>query len=128
MAKIYGELHQNIQDKCNEVDIEILSPHYRAVRDGNQTTIPANYLPTDYQAPSFRVSRTDDPAQEYNKDETTMLLLHSIWLKHQHLMLGLLTIESIEPLLPSKLKIDRLSTNFPIIDRYNEKAELLFRS
>jgi small-conductance mechanosensitive channel len=64
MAKIYGELHQNIQDKCNEVDIEILSPHYRAVRDGNQTTIPANYLPTDYQAPSFRVSRTDDPAQE----------------------------------------------------------------
>ncbi len=71
MAKIYGELYQNIQDKCNEVDIEILSPHYRAVRDGNQITIPANYLPADYQAPSFRVARIDDPAQEYNKDETT---------------------------------------------------------
>lgn len=27
MAKIYSELHQNIQDQCNEVGIEILSPH-----------------------------------------------------------------------------------------------------
>lgn len=26
MAKIYSELHQNIQDQCNEVGIEILSP------------------------------------------------------------------------------------------------------
>ena len=40
MAKVYSELHQNIQDKCNEGGIEILSPHYRAVRDGNQNTIP----------------------------------------------------------------------------------------
>ncbi len=71
MAKIYSELYQNIQDKCNEVDIEILSPHYRAVRDGNQITIPANYLPTDYQAPSFRVERTDQPSPEYNKDGKT---------------------------------------------------------
>lgn len=71
MAKIYSALYQNIQDKCNEVDIEILSPHYRAVRDGNQITIPANYLPADYQAPSFRVERTDNPAQEYNKDGIT---------------------------------------------------------
>ncbi|NJN03420.1 MAG: mechanosensitive ion channel family protein [Leptolyngbyaceae cyanobacterium RM2_2_4] len=56
MAKIYSELHQNIQDKCNEADIEILSPHYRAARDGNQTTIPADYLPPDYEAPAFRLS------------------------------------------------------------------------
>ena len=42
-AKIYSELHQNIQDTCNEMGIEILSPHYRADRDGNQTTIPSNY-------------------------------------------------------------------------------------
>ncbi|MEO0841311.1 MAG: mechanosensitive ion channel domain-containing protein, partial [Cyanobacteria bacterium J06643_5] len=40
MARIYSELHQNIQDKCNEAGIEILSPHYSAVRDGSQTTIP----------------------------------------------------------------------------------------
>lgn len=37
---IYSELHQNIQDCFNEAGIEIMSPHYRAVRDGNQSTIP----------------------------------------------------------------------------------------
>ena len=42
-AVIYSELHQNIQDTCNESNIEILSPHYRAERDGNMTTIPAKY-------------------------------------------------------------------------------------
>lgn len=54
--KIYSELHQNIQDKCNEVGIEILSPHYSAIRDGNLTTIPENYLPKDYQSPEFLVN------------------------------------------------------------------------
>ena len=54
-AKIYSDLHQNIQDCCNENDIEILSPHYRGLRDGNQITIPSNYLPKDYQSPAFKV-------------------------------------------------------------------------
>ena len=54
-ALIYSDLHQNIQDCCNEMDIEILSPHYRAQRDGNMTTIPKDYLPNDYEAPSFNV-------------------------------------------------------------------------
>ena len=54
-ALIYSNLHQNIQDVCNERGIEILSPHYRAARDGNMTTIPADYLPNDYKAPSFNV-------------------------------------------------------------------------
>jgi small-conductance mechanosensitive channel len=53
MVHIYSELHQNIQDKCNEVGIEIMSPHYNALRDGNHSTIPENYLPEDYQSPSF---------------------------------------------------------------------------
>ena len=39
-AQIYSELHQNIQDCFNEAGIEIMSPHYRAVRDGSQSTIP----------------------------------------------------------------------------------------
>ncbi|MEM9448980.1 MAG: mechanosensitive ion channel family protein [Cyanobacteria bacterium P01_E01_bin.6] len=55
MAAIYSELHQNIQDRCNEAGIEILSPHYSAVRDGHQITIPESYLSTDYAAPSFRL-------------------------------------------------------------------------
>jgi len=55
-ALVYSNLHQNIQDCCNEVGIEILSPHYRAARDGNMTTIPADYLPKDYKAPGFNVN------------------------------------------------------------------------
>ncbi|MGK7876251.1 MAG: mechanosensitive ion channel family protein [Xenococcaceae cyanobacterium] len=56
MSRIYSELHQNIQDKCNSSEIEILSPHYSAVRDGNQNTIPENYLPKGYTPPGFRIS------------------------------------------------------------------------
>jgi len=54
-AVIYSDLHKNIQDVCNERNIELLSPHYRAARDGNMTTIPADYLPNDYKSPSFNV-------------------------------------------------------------------------
>ncbi|HEY6143253.1 MAG TPA: mechanosensitive ion channel domain-containing protein [Flavobacterium sp.] len=46
-ANIYSELHSNIQDCCSEMGIEIMSPHYRAGRDGNKTTIPKNYLNKD---------------------------------------------------------------------------------
>jgi len=51
----YSELHQNIQDCCNEIGIEIMSPHFSTLRDGNHTTIPEKYLESDYQAPGFRV-------------------------------------------------------------------------
>lgn len=44
MTQIYSDLHQNIQDKFNEAGIEIMSPHYMAVRDGNETTIPKDDL------------------------------------------------------------------------------------
>ena len=55
MARIYSALHENIQDRFNAAGIEIMSPHYSALRDGNQSTIPAEYLPRDYVPPSFRV-------------------------------------------------------------------------
>lgn len=55
-AVIYSQLHANIQDCCNEMGIEILSPHYRAARDGNMTTIPTSYLAPDYQPPGFNVN------------------------------------------------------------------------
>ena len=54
LKQVYSELYQNIQDKCNEVDIEIMSPHYSAIRDGHQSTIPENYLPRNYVPPGFR--------------------------------------------------------------------------
>lgn len=65
-ALIYSDLHQNIQDACNEAGIEIMSPHYHSVRDGNATTIPPDYLSRDYEAPPFRFSSGNDSA---GKDE-----------------------------------------------------------
>ncbi|MGB3343960.1 MAG: mechanosensitive ion channel family protein [Aequorivita sp.] len=41
---IYSDLHQNIQDVFNERGIEIMSPHYRAERDGSESTIPKDHL------------------------------------------------------------------------------------
>ena len=56
MPQIYSNLHQNIQDKFNEAGIEIMSPHYMAMRDGNETTIPKDDL--------RNTSPTDKTAQE----------------------------------------------------------------
>lgn len=55
MAVIYSDLHQHIQDKFNEGDVEIMSPHYRSLRDGNLTTIPGDYLPPEYEKPGFTI-------------------------------------------------------------------------
>jgi len=55
MPKIYSQLHENIQDYCNQASIEILSPAFTALREGNHSTIPAEYLPTDYTPPIFQV-------------------------------------------------------------------------
>lgn len=52
---IYSNLHQNIQDCFNEAGIEIMSPHYKALRDGNHTTIPESYLSRDYQPSFFQI-------------------------------------------------------------------------
>jgi small-conductance mechanosensitive channel len=59
MAKTYSDLHQNIQDTFNEAGVEIMSPHYSTVRDGNRIAIPDDYLPKDYVAPSFRFGLGD---------------------------------------------------------------------
>lgn len=40
LGEIYSDLHQNIQDRFNEAGVEIMSPHYMAMRDGNESTIP----------------------------------------------------------------------------------------
>jgi small-conductance mechanosensitive channel len=64
MSHIYSELHQNIQDKFNDGGVEIMSPHYRNLRDGNQTTIPADYLPPDYEAPGLRVTNVPETGKK----------------------------------------------------------------
>jgi small-conductance mechanosensitive channel len=55
MANTYSALHQNIQDKFNEAGVEIMSAHYSAIRDGNQTATPEEYLPKNYTPPSFSI-------------------------------------------------------------------------
>lgn len=62
MAKIYSELHQKIQDTFNEAGVEIMSPHYAQIRDGNRTTIPASYLPDGYAPEGIRITRTNQDA------------------------------------------------------------------
>ncbi len=53
MAKTYSDLHQNIQDKFNEAGVEIMSPHNKALRDGNQSTIPSEARASEDSAGSF---------------------------------------------------------------------------
>jgi small-conductance mechanosensitive channel len=56
IARMYSRLHQAIQDRFAEAGVEIMSPNYLALRDGNQVTLPADHLPEDYEPPSFRVA------------------------------------------------------------------------
>ena len=56
MARIHSELHQNIQAEFNGSGVEIMSPHYNSVRDGNDVTIPSEHLPKNYESPRFKVT------------------------------------------------------------------------
>jgi len=51
----YARLHENIQDEFNAGGVEILSPRYAALRDGNKVTIPDTDPTGDYRPPAFRV-------------------------------------------------------------------------
>lgn len=39
MPLIYSDLHKNILEVFSEAGVEILSPHYNAIRDGNSSTV-----------------------------------------------------------------------------------------
>jgi len=56
MPFVYSELRKHIQDKFNEAGLEIMSPHYFAVRDGNEVTIPSNYRSENYKPPTFGIT------------------------------------------------------------------------
>lgn len=55
ILRIQSELHAQIQDEFNAAGVEIMSPTYSALRDGNQVTIPEDYLPKTYEAKGFRL-------------------------------------------------------------------------
>ncbi|MCB1168466.1 MAG: mechanosensitive ion channel family protein, partial [Leptospiraceae bacterium] len=40
MARIYSNLHEKILEQFNKAGIEIMSPHYYALRDGSSTALP----------------------------------------------------------------------------------------
>jgi small-conductance mechanosensitive channel len=61
LLHIQSELHQNIQDRFNEAGVEIMSPAYSAIRDGNQVTIPQDYLPKTAPVRGFRILPFDFP-------------------------------------------------------------------
>jgi small-conductance mechanosensitive channel len=63
MVYIYSELHANIQDIFFEAGVEIMSPIFHALRDGNRSAIPDQYLPRDYRAPGFRVMKVEPAAE-----------------------------------------------------------------
>lgn len=55
MHLTYAYLNEAIQDRFNAAGVEIMSPVYSALRDGNTVTIPADQRRPEYQAPAFRV-------------------------------------------------------------------------
>jgi small-conductance mechanosensitive channel len=59
MAVIYSALYQNIQDKFNEAGMEIMSPHFTAVRDGSHIQIPENYVADGYKKPGYKIEKED---------------------------------------------------------------------
>lgn len=60
MAQLYSDLHRHIQDEFNAAGVEIMSPMYLSVRDGNTVTTPEPNRPAGYQPPAFQV-RLQDP-------------------------------------------------------------------
>jgi small-conductance mechanosensitive channel len=56
MLETYSNLNANIQDSFFEAGLEIMSPHFTSLRDGNHPAIPDEYLGENYQAPGFKVT------------------------------------------------------------------------
>jgi len=55
MIDIYADLHAAIQDAFFAAGVEIMSPHYASVRDGNTVAIPEAFRPAGYEPQGFRV-------------------------------------------------------------------------
>lgn len=58
--EIYSELHAAIQDAFNEAGVEILSPAYTALRDGNAAAMPESPKGPRPTSGAFRMKRADE--------------------------------------------------------------------
>ncbi|MCS7084821.1 MAG: mechanosensitive ion channel family protein [Bacteroidia bacterium] len=53
MDNVLSELHQHIQDVFFEAGVEIMSPHYTSIRDGNAAAIPEPYVKPEHMSKGF---------------------------------------------------------------------------
>jgi small-conductance mechanosensitive channel len=60
MIDIYAVLHSKIQDAFYAAGVEIMSPHFTAIRDGNTVAIPEAQRPPDYRPRGFRIERASE--------------------------------------------------------------------
>jgi len=56
MAFTYSDLHKNILEKFDAAGVEIMSPHYYALRDGNAAAVPSVLAGKGYKPPPFLVN------------------------------------------------------------------------
>ncbi|WP_025742834.1 mechanosensitive ion channel family protein [Aquimarina pacifica] len=56
-AVIYSMLHDHLKNELHNAGIEILSPHYSAMRDGNVLTVPPENIPENYVIPGFKIQK-----------------------------------------------------------------------
>jgi small-conductance mechanosensitive channel len=67
MARVYSAMREKIQDAFNTAGVEIMSPIYTAIRDGNSVTIPPEKREPGYKAPSFRFDINDQHSGFHTK-------------------------------------------------------------
>ena len=63
-----SDLHANIQDMFNHAGVEIMSPHYRANRNGNSITIPEDDLSGYKKQNPDPVTANNADTQKSNED------------------------------------------------------------
>lgn len=66
--RIMSDLHANIQDMFNHAGVEIMSPHYRANRNGNTITIPEDDLSGYKKQDPDPVTANNADTQKSNED------------------------------------------------------------
>ena len=67
MPEMYAALHARIQDAFYAAGVEIMSPHYASLRDGNTVAIPESSRPPGYRAPAHRVERVGPRLDVYSE-------------------------------------------------------------
>jgi small-conductance mechanosensitive channel len=55
MIDTYAALHARIQDSFYAAGVEIMSPHYTSLRDGNTVALPPAHRPAAYEPSGFKV-------------------------------------------------------------------------